>query len=212
MRKVFLYLYPIKEYITSSLLPDDDLYDIWNIERPLPILNECIQKRYRDNGFDVIFVLFSDKEIYGINNSEEDRTIRTDVSFDELNATDNEGKDKENFIPKYAEVSSLLKQVGEVDYLVVSGFHIQDCVKKVATFAHECGISTLIDIDLTEHFFYLYKQKDYFCIDNYNPIRYKDFVNTLALKLKDERLMIKFIEEHKSPIYGLFSEEDIKIK
>lgn len=208
MRKVFLYLYPIEEYITN-LLSKDYLSDI---KRPLPILNECIQKRYRDNGFDVIFVLFSDKEIYGVNKSVEDTIIHTDISFEEINSTDSEGKDKESFIPKYADVSSLIKQVGEVDYLVVSGFHAKDCVKKVATFAHECGISTLIDIDLTEHFFYLYKQKDYFCIDNYNPIRYKNFVNDLALKLNDDRVMIKFIEEHKSPIYGLFREENIKIK
>lgn len=29
-------------------------------------LNETIQKRYRDNGFEVVFVLYPVKEIYGI--------------------------------------------------------------------------------------------------------------------------------------------------
>lgn len=48
MKKVFLYLYPIEEYTKFFMFSKDELYDEWNVKRPLPILNECIEKRYRD--------------------------------------------------------------------------------------------------------------------------------------------------------------------
>lgn len=48
INKVFLYLYPIEEYTKIFLFHDDKNYDDWNVKRPFPILNECIQKRYRD--------------------------------------------------------------------------------------------------------------------------------------------------------------------
>ena len=38
MNKRFLYLYLIEEYTKI-------FYDDWNIKRPFPILNECIQKK-----------------------------------------------------------------------------------------------------------------------------------------------------------------------
>ena len=45
MKKVFLYLYPIEEFTKMFLLHDDVLYDEWGIEKPLPILNDTINKR-----------------------------------------------------------------------------------------------------------------------------------------------------------------------
>ena len=48
------------------LFHDDKLYDKWNIKRPLPLLNECIQKRYRDNNYKIVFALYPDKDIFGI--------------------------------------------------------------------------------------------------------------------------------------------------
>lgn len=66
MNQVFLYLYPIEEYTKMFIYPDDNLYDEWKVERPLPILSECIQKRYRNNGYQVVFALYPDKKICGI--------------------------------------------------------------------------------------------------------------------------------------------------
>lgn len=54
------------------LFHNDNLYNEWNVKRPLPILNECIQKRYRDNGYQVVFALYSDKEIFGVILKQED--------------------------------------------------------------------------------------------------------------------------------------------
>ena len=41
MAKIFLYLYLVTEYAKMFWFHNDKLYDV---ERPLPILNECIQK------------------------------------------------------------------------------------------------------------------------------------------------------------------------
>lgn len=50
MNKVFLYLYPIEEYSKTFYL-GNEYYDKNNVRRPFDVLNETIQKRYRDNGF-----------------------------------------------------------------------------------------------------------------------------------------------------------------
>ena len=55
MQKVFLYLYPIEEYTK-----------VFENDNSLAVLNECIQKRYREKGYQVIFALYPDKNLYGI--------------------------------------------------------------------------------------------------------------------------------------------------
>lgn len=101
MKKVFLYLYPIKEFTNMFLLPDDKLYDEWGVERPLPILNETINKRYREQGYEIVYVLYPDKEMFGIEKQNGDKVIYTDITFDEASAYDSNGNEKQNFIPKY---------------------------------------------------------------------------------------------------------------
>ena len=91
MNKVFLYLYPIEEYTKMFLLHIDELYDKWHIKRPLPILNECIEKRYRDKGYKVVFALYPDKNIYGIIPKKEDKIILTDITFAEATAYYSDG-------------------------------------------------------------------------------------------------------------------------
>ena len=71
MNKVFLYLYPIEEY-SNVFNFEDEYYDKNNIRRPFEVLNETIQRRYRDNGFKVVFALYPDKKIFGILPKQED--------------------------------------------------------------------------------------------------------------------------------------------
>ena len=73
-KRIFLYLYPIEEYMSSLMIEKDEA---------IKKLNECIQKRYRDNKYEVVFALYPDKEIYGIFTKDEDRIIYTDISFEE---------------------------------------------------------------------------------------------------------------------------------
>ena len=47
MKKVFLYLYPVQEYNRYFEFSEEYLHEIGR-ENPYKVLNECIQKRYRE--------------------------------------------------------------------------------------------------------------------------------------------------------------------
>lgn len=211
MNKVFLYLYPIKEYASMFLFHDDNLYDEWNVKRPLPILNECIQKRYRDNGYQVVFALYPDKEISGVIPKQEDRIIYTDILFSENSAVDENGKTKKDFTPKYPNEQLLIKQLGDIEELVIGGYHFSDCVKRVGEIALAMGINTIVDLDLTDLFFNLYRQEDYFNIEEYNPNKYKEYMLNQAAKYGEKFAEKQFNSMYSSLIYG-FDENSPKKK
>ncbi len=209
MNKVFLYLYPIKEFASSEAraLLDDSFCDECNIKRPFPILNECIEKRYRENGYQVVFALYPNKEIFGVIPKPEDKIIFTDVTFEEaINA-----KNDKNFIPKYPNEELLLEQLGEIQELVVGGYHYSDCVKRVGEVAQNMGIPTLVDLDMTDLFWGLYKQEDYFCIDEYDPIRYKEYFLNRALKYGEAFAKRRLNTMYASKVYG-FNRSDSKVR
>lgn len=211
MRKVFLYLYPIEEFTKMFLFHDDGLYDEWGVERPLPILNDTISKRYREKGYQVVYALYPDKELYGLEKKDEDIIIHTDILFSEASAYDENRNEKTNFVPKYPNERLLLQQLGSIDELVVGGYHAMDCVKRVAEVALDLGIDTLVDLDMTDLFFNVYKQKDYFDIDNYSPERFKiNMINRSGDRRTEleERL---FDRNYSSPVYG-FTKESSKRK
>lgn len=211
LKKIFLYLYPIEEYTKMFLFQNDKLYDDCNVKRPLPILNECIQKRYRDKGYQVVFALYPDRNIFGIIPKKEDKVILTDVSFDEARACYSDGTQKKNFVPKYPNEKLLLSQLGNIDELVIGGYHSSDCVKRVGEKALNMGIDTLVDLELTDLFFALYKQEDYFKIEEYNPLSYKQYILNRASKYGDEFAKKHFNDLYSSPVYG-FSNEEIRHK
>lgn len=210
MKRVFLYLYPIQEYIKFFMFRKDSYYDEMNIKRPLPILNETIDKRYRNLGYEIVYAIYPDKEIFGIDIKDTDRIIYTDVTFEEASAIDSKGNEKKNFVPKYPSEEYLLNQLGDVDELVVGGFHCFDCVKKVANVSNDLGIPTTVDIELTDLFFNLYKE-DYFEIDNYDPNRFKDFmINKLGPKGIEFKTRL-FERNYSDPIYGFNKKETKKL-
>lgn len=213
MNKVFLYLYPIEEYTKMFLLSDDRLYDEWNIKRPLPILNECIQKRYRDKGYKVIFALFPDKDIFGIILKKDDKTILSDITFEEFSASYSDGTEKKNFIPKYPSEELLLSQIGDIDKLVIGGYHFSDCVKRVGETALNQGIDVTVDLDLTDLFFSLYKQDEYFRIDEYDPKKYKEYWQNRLENAIDNKDIIEqqFRSMYGSSIYKFYPEEQPKL-
>lgn len=211
MKKVFLYLYPIEEYTKMFLFHDDNLYDDCNVERPLPILNECIQKRYRDKGYQVVFALYPGKNIFGIIPKKEDKIILTDVTFEEASARYSDDTQTKSFIPKYPNEKLLLNQLGNIDELIIGGYHSLDCVKRVGEMALNMGIDTLVDLDLTDLFFSLYKQEEYFKIEEYNPLFYRQYVLNKAQKYGEQFAERHFNNLYSSPIYG-FSNEKIKYK
>lgn len=202
MKKTFLYLYPIKEFTNMFLLFDDKLYDEWNVDRPLPILNETIDKRYRQKGYQIVFVLYPDKELYGIEQKNGDRIIYTDIPFSEASAYDENGNEKQNFIPKYPNEKFLVDQLGSVDELVVGGYHAMDCVKRVAEFALQSGINTLVDLDLTDLFFNVYKEKEFFDMENYSPETFKKNMIARRGNYWPDYQEELFNKNYDSPVYG----------
>ena len=211
MRKVFLYLYPIKEFTNMFLFHDDRLYDEWHVDSPLPILNETINRRYRKKGYQIVFALYPDRDLYGIEQRDDDKIIYTDILFSEASAYDEKGSKKENFVPKYPNENLLIEQLGDVDELVVGGYHAMDCVRRVAEIALQRGISTLVDLDLTDLFFNLYKQKNYFDIENYSPERFKqNMISRHGYEFTEfeERL---FNRNYSSPVYGFVKQPNKRL-
>ena len=211
MKKVFLYLYPIEEF-TKMFLFDDRLYDECGVERPLTILNDTINKRYREKGYQVVFALYPDRELYGIQKKDEDLIIYTNILFSEASAYDKNGNKKKNFVPEYPNERLLLEQLGSIDKLVVGGYHVMDCVKRVSETALEIGIDTLVDLDLTDLFFNIYKQKDYFDMENYSPEKFKmNMINRFGNKNTEFEEML-FNRNYSSPVYGFVNESSKRRK
>ena len=201
MSKIFLYLYPIKKYSKVFYL-DDEYYDKNNIKRPFDILNEAIQKRYRDNGFQVVFALYPDKKTFGIVQKQEDKVIYTDVPFTKASGYNLDGSRKTYNEITYPNEQKLLNQLGKVDELVIGGYHANDCVKRVAEAAIENGINTIIDLDMTDLFFNLYRQEDYFDLYSYDPKRFKSYMLKQMGKYGDDMAERMFNRNYQSSVYG----------
>jgi len=206
LRKVFLYLYPIKEY-TGFFLKG---WQTFSKENPLPILNECIEKRYRQNGYEVIIAIYPDKEIFGIDIKPEDKVIETDVTFVEATGYYEDGKEKPNEEIKYPSEEDLFNKVDYVDEIVVGGYHYSDCVRRVAEYFHEQGINTLVDVELTDVFFGHYYRDD-FNKEMYSPAIFKQrIVQELSRRAGEEIALKTFNSAYNSPVYKF--EETIEKK
>lgn len=208
MKKVFLFLYPVKEYFKSLMLTDGGYVSL-NIPHPIPIMNECIKKRYRDKGYDVVFAMYPDKEIFGLEKQPQDKIIYTDVKFDDVSQLDEKRNIKKDFVPQYPDPVKLLSQLGTVDKLVVSGFHATDCVKRIALAGEKFFDDVSIDIDLTDFFFHLYRCDDYFKIDNYSPKRYKRYIVSKAKEYNETMALEKFNDMFGEPVYGFNFESEL---
>ena len=198
MNKIFLYLYPIKEYI-DMFLYSDVLYEKLDIKSPLPILNECVQRRYRENGFQIIYVLYPDKELYGLDFKDGDKIIYTDILFSDFR---NNIKDKDNPSLKYPNEKLIIESLGNVHKLVIGGYHYSDCVKRIGEMSIRFGIDTLIDLDLTDLFFTLYRNPLYFKIEEYNPERFKEYIMSELSQINPSFAEKHFKSMYSSEAYG----------
>lgn len=194
INKVFLYLYPIKEYASKVNFSDD--------KESFTLLNECIQKRYRDNGYRVIFALYPDKDMFGIETTQDDKIIYTDITFEDACEVDINGNKKKDFIPKYPNEQLLIEQLGDVDKLVIGGYHFSDCVKRVGEMALSMGINTIVDLELTDLFFSLYMQNYCFDVYSYEPQRYKEYMVNKFKIYGEEFVNRRFNLIYSNPVYG----------
>lgn len=187
MRKVFLYLYPVKEF-SDVIYKATNYYDL-GLPNPFDILNKCIQKRYRDQEYEIIFLKYPDKDIYGININNEDQIINTNISF--IDATNNN---------MYPSEDDIYYKVGLIDQIVIGGYHHSDCVRRVAEYYNKKGINTLIDLDLTDLFFSRYDSED-FEISEYNLESQKNQLIDIFKIIFEEEYEQKFNEIYGSSIY-----------
>lgn len=209
VNNIFLYLYPVKEF-SKGFVYDDLYYEENNFRKPFDVLNETIQKRYRQNGYKIVFAIYPDKEIYGVIPKAGDIIINTDVTFNQAIVTDRTEEDKNNPVI-YPNEKLILTQLGNVDNLVIGGYHAQDCVKRVGEAAIENGINTIVDLDLTDLFFNVYRQSEYFDEDYYNPEKFKQFIihkYSRGDEMFAERI---FNRNYESQAYG-FSSISKKVK
>ena len=202
MNKVFLCLYPIEEF-TKVFDLGNQYYDEIGVKRPFEVLNETIQKRYRYNGYQIAQAIYPDKEIYGILPQSNDKIVYTDITFDKASRYNQDGSEKPLDEVVYPNEQYILEQLGNVDELVIGGYHFQDCCKRVGEVALANGINTIIDLDMTDLFFNLYDQEDYFNIYSYDTARFKEYMTNKMNRYGDEFSERLFNRNYQSEAYGL---------
>lgn len=163
--KSFVFLYPIPEYFNAEI-------ERWGWragdgfkEKYSKMLNQCIDARYRQKGFEISYAIFDNHEISDmVNLQPDDKIIPVRIDF----------KTHISYPPVYPDPDIILAKLGNP--LRIGGFHMWDCVQKLAERAYEKGIDTLVDEDLTEFFAFCIKQEP-FAIDkypSYDPRKYLD--------------------------------------
>lgn len=207
MKKVFLFLYPIEEFFDTSFI-SEEFCRRRGYRDPISTLNECIQRRYRDKGYEVVFATYPDKYIKNVEVKKgEDKIIFTDVSFKEATGYYEDGSKKPLDEVQYPDNKFLLDQLEDVEHFVIGGFHATDCVKRVADYAYENGIDTLVDLELTDFLNGCFSKLRHFDFEYYNPANMREYIRYGIKKSEskeDAEESLKQIKECFSPAYHLF--------
>lgn len=156
--KRFVFLYPISEYIdfeisnhSWSYNGSEEFKDFYS-----KMLNSCIDLRYRQNEFEIVYIVFRHHEMSPILRKRHgDRIIETEVNYSDFIIPDDKGNHP------YPCIEKLLEVIGNSEKLVISGFHMWDCVERLAKTAYEKDIDVLVDEDLTEFFCYNIRYPDF---------------------------------------------------
>lgn len=167
--KQFIFLYPIPEIINFEIESN-----VWRgkkfkkLEKEAfrnkykTILNKCIDARYRKRGFKINYAVFNEtpvSEIIELQKS--DKIIKAGLNF-------------KTHITKgiYPNQDYILNQLKGVKTIRIAGFHMWDCVERLAKRAYERGLDTLVDEDLTEFFGMRFLESN-FNIKEYEGIKQK---------------------------------------
>ncbi|MBN1644636.1 hypothetical protein JW851_01170 [Candidatus Woesearchaeota archaeon] len=183
--KSFVFLYPIPEYIDFEIENNAWKYEKKGKDyfknRYGALLNKCIDVRYRQKGFNINYAIFNGHKISDIIIlKEHDKIFEVGMDF-KTHTTESNGKNP------YPDNDLILDQLGNIKALRVAGFHIWDCVNKLARRAYERGLDTLVDEDLTELFSLIIEYPGFRVekYPSYNPRKSGD--NTLFEEFMQER-------------------------
>ncbi len=165
--KYFLFLYPIKEYFNqeindwsygyiarnSNKLKEKDIASDIEINKILKneFKEKCKDKfnyiidLYRNKDYVINFLTFDDKKVCDmIRLQEHDKILSAGITFEEHTTKNKDGT------YNYASNEHVISQLNDVKKLSIGGFHLNDCVKRIADYSRERGIHTTIDKNLTE--------------------------------------------------------------
>lgn len=186
--KAFIFLYPIPEYIDSEI----ENHSFWRNEeerssyrqRYQELLNNCIGNRYRQKGFSINYAIFNGHAISDVILLQPtDKIIEVGLDF----STHTTQLPNETY--PYPDSDFILDQLGDIQKIIVTGFHLWDCVEKLAKRAYERGLNTLVDEDLTEFLFRRIDDED-FKIDTYptyNPREGSELLFELFMNARKDK-------------------------
>jgi len=142
--KQFIFLYPIPEFINFEI--ENHRHDEVFKQRYKDNLNKCIDLRYRQKKFNINYAVFNNHQISDfIEIQPSDRIIEVGMDF-KTHTT------KLNGEYQYPSQDYILDQLGGINAIRIAGFHMWDCVERLAKRAYERGLTALVDEDLTEFF------------------------------------------------------------
>ena len=145
-------MYPIEEFFDSIWKHRKTCFqaDGYSPKR----IDEIIQARYRDKGYEVYWLLFSAEHIM-----EEPNISRIKSDIFTVYPNDNVISAGVSFslhvnCKVYPDAEYILSQLpDDIESLAIGGFHLDDCVDFLASVAHKKQINVKVDEDVTDFFF-----------------------------------------------------------
>jgi len=164
--KAFIFLYPQPEIFKEELWGCGKDF----ISRYKTALNRTIDERYRQKGFSINYAILDDCSVSGIIKLQSGDSVLK-VGMDSVTHR----TPQENGTYPYPNPDFILGQLGDISVLRVGGFHVYSCCEKLAKRAHERGIDSLVDEELTQ-FFSMDFEKPNFRVDVYPSIDQRQFM------------------------------------
>lgn len=153
-QKEFVFLYPIPQIIDFET-KNHGWHEKGGIEafrkKYSDTLNKCVDQRYRRKGFRINWVIFDDcfvSDVIDLRST--DQIIKVGLDFKIHTAE-----------KVYPDQDYILKQLSGARIIRIAGFHMWDCVEKLAKRAYEKGLNVLVDEDLTEFFSWRLNDKNF---------------------------------------------------
>lgn len=151
--------------------------------------NQVIEERYRQNGFEISFLLPKEDAV--------DRGILLHKSDKVLPFPFPEACDE-----PYPSADLVLDRLGSCDILVVAGFHYGDCIDRFAFRALEKSFPTVVDVELTDLLLH-----DMYCEEGFAA---EKFMGTMEYceSINDSFYKATTLQRPWHPMYAFFKGED----